>query len=89
MAAHLDPGVLTLTRASDCPGIQIYDATYSAWVAAEALCSHDEVLLFAGEQLESATRGHIRAARHRVASPPPSRASDERNSVVFELRAPT
>ena len=89
MAAHLDPGVLTLTRASECPGIQIYDAACGAWLAVEALAAADEVLVFAGEQLEKATCGRVRAARHRVASPPDdARASEPRNSVVFELRAP-
>lgn len=35
MASHYDPGVLTLTRASECPGIEIYDYVRQAWVAVE------------------------------------------------------
>ena len=88
MAAHVDPGILTLTRASECPGIEIFDGARQGWVAVEALAAPDEVVVFAGEQLEKASRGRIRAARHRVAPPPPEHSGEERISVVFELRAP-
>lgn len=71
MAAHNDPGVLTLTRASDVPGLEIWLPTphgtaSGTWVRVEALAAADEVLVFAGEQLEAATGGRVRAARHRV-----------------------
>ena len=88
MAAHVDPGILTLTRASECPGIEIFDGARQGWVAVEALAAPDEVVVFAGEQLEKASRGRIRAARHRVAPPPPEHSGEDRISVVFELRAP-
>ena len=32
MSDHVDPGVLTLTRASDAPGLEIWDTVASAWV---------------------------------------------------------
>ena len=51
----------------------------------EQLAAADDVLVLAGEQLEQASGGRIRAAQHRVAAPP---GRDARNSVVFELRAP-
>ena len=91
MAAHTDPGVLTLTRASEVPGLEIWDQTArqsrcrsgrsggggasggggrGAWVPLEALAAADEVLVFAGEQLEAASKGRIRAARHRVVVQP-------------------
>ena len=84
MSAHKDPGVLTVTRASEVAGLQI--EVQGKWIAVEALASSDEVLIFPGEQLEKATGGRVGAAVHRVALSK-SRAT-QRNSVVFELRAP-
>ena len=93
MAAHNDPGVLTLTLASRIPGLELLDRSCGkrgAWVPLEALMAPDEVMLFAGEQLEAATAGHVRAALHRVVVQPKAQEAlaEGRNSVVFELRAP-
>ena len=88
MAEHHDPGVLTLTRVSDVPGLQLLDPSTGVWVALEELAAADEVLIFAGEQLERASAGRLRSAPHRVARPPPARRGEARQSVVFELRAP-
>lgn len=88
MSEHTDPGVLTLTRVSDCPGLEILSPASATWVAVEALAAADDVLVFGGEQLETATGGRVRAARHRVAPPPERCEGQERNSVVFELRVP-
>lgn len=88
MAAHFDPGVLTLTRTSDNPGLQLLDPATRAWVALEEAAAPDEVLVFAGEQLERASGARVRAANHLVARPPVGRRGEARQSVVFELRAP-
>ena len=88
MAAHFDPGVLTLTRVSDVPGLQVRDPSMGAWVALEEHGAADEVLVLAGEQLAEASGGKLHAASHRVAKPPATRRGEARSSVVFELRAP-
>ena len=87
MAAHHDPGVLTLTRTSDTPGLELCSPE-SGWLPLEKLAAPAEVLVFAGEQLEEASGGKVRAANHRVAQPPEGRRHETRHSVVFELRAP-
>ena len=69
MAAHNDPGVLTLTLASQVPGLEVLDRARGpggVWMPLEALMAPDEVMVFAGEQLEAATSGRVRACLHRV-----------------------
>ena len=83
MAPHYDPGVLSLTRPSDVPGLQICSSATNHWIAIEELARPNEVIVFAGEQLEEASGGRVKAARHRV-----MRDGRPRESVVFELRAP-
>ena len=68
---------------SDVPGLQICSSETNHWIAIEELARPNEVIVFAGEQLEEATGGRVKAARHRV-----MRDGRPRESVVFELRAP-
>jgi isopenicillin N synthase-like dioxygenase len=84
MSEHFDPGLLTITRTSEIPGLEVWDASIGQWVALEAEAAPNEVLIFAGEQLHALSGGLIPAVRHRVVG---SRvAGAERCSVVFELR---
>ena len=81
MRSHADPGLLTLTLASDPPGLEILDRGTGRWTAVEALCACGDLIVLCGEALELVSGGRYRAAPHRVASAPRPRLS-----VVYELR---
>ena len=81
MRSHADPGLLTLTLASDPPGLEILDRDTGRWTAVEALCACGDLIVLCGEALELVSGGRYCAAPHRVASAPRPRLS-----VVFELR---
>jgi len=81
MRTHTDPGLLTATRVSATPGLQVLDAQSVTWVDAEAVAEAGDVILMNGESLELMTRGTYPAAPHRVRIAPSPRLS-----VVFELR---
>ena len=87
MGRHTDPGVLTLKRVSDVPGLQLYDRARQRWLAVEELYDGDHVLVFAAEQLEQAARedgATIIASPHRVVE---AMGQGERHALVYELRA--
>ncbi len=86
MAAHTDPGVLTLTRRSAIAGLEVWDPPSASWAAVEQLAEDDDVIVLTCEALEQAAAGRVRAAQHRVMAPIEPRG--ERCSVVYELRAP-
>jgi len=81
MGSHTDPGVLTLKLASATAGLEVRDGATGAWVDLES-GSGAELLVLAADALEHASGAAIRAAPHRVAA-----ATDERLSLVYEMRA--
>ena len=81
MRSHADPGLLTLTLASDPAGLEVLDRASGRWTAVEALCACGDLIVLCGEALELVSGGRFCAAAHRVASAPRPRLS-----VVFELR---
>jgi len=81
MRSHADPGLLTLTLASDPAGLEVLDRASGRWAAVEALCARGDLIVLCGEALELVSGGRFCAAAHRVASAPRPRLS-----VVFELR---
>lgn len=86
MSEHFDPGLLTVTRRSNVPGLEVWDASTARWVALEAEAAPNDVLVLAGEQLHELSGGAVPSVRHRVVAPRTGAA--ERCSVVFELRLP-
>jgi hypothetical protein len=86
MSEHFDPGLLTVTRRSDVPGLEVWDASTGQWVALEAEAAPSDLLVLAGEQLHELSGGVIPTVKHRVVAPRAMAA--ERCSVVFELRLP-
>eukprot|EP00967_Tisochrysis_lutea_P154217 scaffold305889_cov36-Tisochrysis_lutea.AAC.1 len=86
MIDHVDPGLLTLTRRSDAAGLEVWDVQSEGWVALEQLAAPNDVLVFAGEQMQALSGGAIPAVRHRVLAP--REQGVKRCSVVFELRLP-
>ena len=69
MTEHTDPGVLTLTLASEIGGIQVLDASLGEWVRVEALCDANDVLVLACDQLQAASEA---AAAVAAAAPFPA-----------------
>lgn len=99
LAEHTDPGILTVKRVSEVPGVKVFDrsapgcegegnfARQGAWVDIESLASTDDILVWAGDQLGAAAKNdgcRVRAVDHRVDTP----ISVERSSFVYELRVP-
>ena len=77
--AHVDRGLLTVVYGFSGTNVEetlrsklwlreksAQDSTENMWVDAEVECGPDEVLLFAGEQLEKLTKGRIQAIEHCV-----------------------
>jgi hypothetical protein len=81
MRTHTDPGLLTVTRVSDTPGLQVLDAESGAWLDVEAMAGTGDLVLLCSESLQEMSRGAYPAAPHRVRCAPAPRLS-----VVFELR---
>ena len=68
MRSHADPGLLTLTLASDPPGLEILDRGSGRWTAVEALCACGDLIVLCGEALELVSGGRYCAAPHRGSS---------------------
>ena len=84
MRAHTDPGLLTLTVASEVPGLEIRDRSTGEWIDVEALCdAGSDLIVFCGEALSLATNNRYAATLHRVRHHEGGKA---RVSTVFELR---
>ena len=67
MRAHTDPGLLTLTVASEVPGLEIRDRSTGEWIDVEALCdAGSDLIVFCGEALSLATNNRYAATLHRV-----------------------
>ena len=67
MASHTDPGVFTVKRASDVPGVEFL--VDGAWLTIEQLAGPDDLLVWAADQLQtaaSAEGSRIRAVEHRA-----------------------
>jgi len=47
MSEHTDPGVLTITRRSDEPGLEVWDASARCWEALEQEAATSDLLVFA------------------------------------------
>ena len=85
MREHTDPGLLTLTLASDVPALQVRDRATGAWRDVEACAVPGaECIVLCGEALQFATGGRYRATPHRVVCAADQEAA--RLSTVFELR---
>ncbi|MEA1674658.1 isopenicillin N synthase family dioxygenase [Nitrospirillum sp. BR 11163] len=80
VGAHKDSGLLTLLLQDDQGGLQV--ETADGWV--DAVPIPGTFIINAGELLELATDGYIRATVHRVVAPP---AGAERTSIAFFLGA--
>lgn len=83
MRAHADPGLLTLTLASQVAGLQVRDRASGTWVDVEAHCEPDWCIVMCGEALAVASLERYEACLHRVACDSLARP---RLSNVFELR---
>ena len=77
---HLDPGLLTVKRASAVAALQCRDVATGKWHAVEAACKPNDLLVLANAELAELELAH--AAEHLVMT------SAERLSLVYELRAP-
>ena len=77
---HLDPGLLTVKRASAVAALQCRDVATGKWHAVEAACKPNDLLVLANAELAELELAH--AAEHLVMT------SAERFSLVYELRAP-
>ena len=77
---HLDPGLLTVKRASAVAALQCRDVTTGKWHAVEAACKPNDLLVLANAELAELELAH--AAEHLVMT------SAERFSLAYELRAP-
>ena len=84
MRTHTDPGLLTLTTASEVAGLQLLDHATRAWIDVEAACAPSDVIVMGGDALETMSYGRLPAAPHRV-----RREAAPRFSLVFELRLHT
>ncbi|MBB6255309.1 isopenicillin N synthase family dioxygenase [Nitrospirillum iridis] len=80
VGAHKDSGLLTLLLQDDQGGLQV--ETAAGWVDAAPIPG--TFVVNAGELLELATDGYIRATVHRVVAPP---AGARRTSIAFFLGA--
>lgn len=81
VGAHKDGELLSLILQDGVGGLQVQTAA-GDWI--EAAPSPGSYVVNIGEQLELASDGYLKAAVHRVASPPPGR---ERLSAAFFLGA--
>lgn len=80
VGAHKDSGLLTLVLQDTQRGLEV--ETEDGWISAPPIPG--TFVVNAGELLELATDGYIRATVHRVVSPPPG---VERTSIAFFLGA--
>lgn len=81
LAAHTDPGLLTLGPCPSVPGLQLW--VNERWLDAAELCdpTADHVIVFANAAMQKLTRGRIRALSHRVVA-----GCQPRLSLYVELR---
>ncbi|WP_438850915.1 isopenicillin N synthase family dioxygenase [Brevundimonas nasdae] len=79
VGAHRDGGFVTVLLQDRTPGLRV-QADDGSWIAAPPVAG--TFVINAGELLELATNGLVRAAIHDVVAPP---AGDERFSVAFFL----
>lgn len=79
VGAHKDYGYLALLQQDDVGGLQV-QARDGSWIDVAPL--PDAFVFNIGEMLEIATRGYLRATRHRVVAPPPG---VDRYSIPFFL----
>ena len=85
MAAHVDPGLITLKRATvQTAALEVRDASSGRWVAVEARCKEHDIIVLTCEQVAQ----HAPACLHRVARCDGVGGDVRRESLVFELRAP-
>ena len=86
LGVHTDPGIFTVKRVSEVPGVFIrcHDGS---WLDVESSASPCDLVVWAADQLATAAKSDgssIRAVEHCVRTP----TGRERSSFVYELRAP-
>ena len=82
LQGHNDPGYFTIEPRASAPGLQILEGGTDEWVCVEPMLGPDDLVVFACEELQIATRGEIDSTWHRVSSAPGS----SRLALAFELR---